>query len=72
MSKHKSHFTISKEEHLGLLEAQRQLTDILPEIDKAEECGIDCQAYRSQHADALQQITNILKNFGPKSALGIQ
>lgn len=48
-----------------LLTAERQLTDIVPEIAKAEECGIDCQAYRSALQVQLETIANLKKNYTP-------
>lgn len=45
--------------------AQRSLTDLLPELDKAEECGIECQELRSHVQERLQQVELLLTNYGP-------
>jgi len=47
-----------------LREAQRDLHDILPEFDKLEQCGEDCQIYRQVHAEAGQRIEALLKHYG--------
>jgi hypothetical protein len=62
-------FKLDREDIDGLLDSQRQLTDILPTIDAAERCGIDCTKYRADHAAAMQQITQIITEFSPKSAM---
>lgn len=47
-----------------LREAQRELHDLLPEFDKMESCGIDCQEFRAVAADAQQQVEQMLKHYG--------
>ena len=67
-----NHYRLDSKEYDGLLEAERQLTAILPDIDAAESCGIECQEYRRQHREALDQIQMIKLKFGPESALSRQ
>lgn len=50
----------------ALTEAERQLRDKLPILDKAEACGINCQGYRQLMHDKLEQIAKIKLHFGPK------
>lgn len=69
MAKRDNHFTLPEAEYTGLLEAERRLTAILPDIDAAETCGIDCQDYRRQHSEAMEQISLIKMKFGPQSAI---
>lgn len=57
--------TISRELYNKLIADQRRLTDILPELDKAEECGIDCQAYRQLHKEALEQNMKLVEKYKP-------
>lgn len=52
----------------SLQQSQRELTDLLTEIDKAESCGIDCQLYRQTHSEAMERIDALLTNFGPGAA----
>ncbi len=61
------HITIPKEQFAGLLQAERDLHDLLPEIDKAEECGIECQEFRRVHGEVMENITKLKQNFGPNS-----
>jgi hypothetical protein len=48
-----------------LQSAQRTLHDILPEFDAAEECGVDCQQWRSLHQEAMRRIDALLLHYGP-------
>jgi hypothetical protein len=48
-----------------LQQAQRQLTDILPEFDKLEQCGGDCAEFRRLHQEYLSRATALLQNYGP-------
>lgn len=45
--------------------AQRELHDVLPLIDEAEQCGIECQQYRQLAEEVQERITKILTYFGP-------
>jgi predicted DNA-binding protein (UPF0251 family) len=55
---------LSAERVAQLRQAQRQLHDILPEMDAAEQCGIECQQFRSLVQEAQNKITNLLTHFG--------
>lgn len=50
-----------------LLQSERELHDLIAELDKAEECGIDCTAHKADREDALARISAIKKNYAPKS-----
>lgn len=51
----------------ALQQAQREIHDILPVIDDAEKCGIECQQYRVLVDEVNERITKILQYFGPAS-----
>jgi len=57
---------LSQEKYADLLQAERNLTGILSEMDKAESCGIDCKQYRATLAQQLAMIANLKLNFAPK------
>ena len=44
--------------------AQRALNEVLPEFDKAEECGVQCQEMRTLRDQAADRISKLLKNYG--------
>ncbi len=44
--------------------AQRNLHDILPDIDALEQCGVDCTIPREQYIKSHDQIEKILQLFG--------
>lgn len=48
-----------------LINAQRELDQILPLLEKAEACGMDCQEFRQGHAAMSGQIGAWLRNFFP-------
>lgn len=55
---------LTKEQVGELLDAQRKLHDILPALDYAQECGIECKEQVADHTSQMQQISNLLKRFG--------
>jgi hypothetical protein len=57
--------TLTKEMHAKLLKAERDLTDILPEFDNAEACGIDCMELRRIHAEYMNQIAALKQHYTP-------
>lgn len=59
-------YKLPVENYKALLNAERQLHDALDDLDKAEECGIDCNDLRELRTQALQRIENIKKNYAPK------
>lgn len=48
-----------------LIEAQRRLADVLPEIDKAEACGIDCGEFRQGHQYLADRVGRFLNTYFP-------
>jgi len=44
---------------------QRELHDLLPEMDAAEQCGIDCTMLRSIRDDAFDKINKLIQYYGP-------
>ena len=57
---------LSKESYGKLLDAERQLTSIVTELDNAEKCGIDCQNYREALRNQLAMIANMKAYYTPK------
>lgn len=57
---------LSREAYQELLNAERRLHDMLPEYDKAEECGIECQYLREGTADILARIAKMKTHYQPK------
>jgi|RifCSP16_2_1023846.scaffolds.fasta_scaffold66191_3 hypothetical protein len=57
---------LSKESYLKLLDAERGLTDIASEFEKAEKCGIECQNYRESLKAQLAAIANMKAYFAPQ------
>jgi len=47
-----------------LKKAQRELHDILAELDRAEECDIDCQVYREIQQAQYEQVSKLLEHYG--------
>lgn len=52
------------------IDIERQLNHLLLEIDKMEECDIDCQEFRAKIGAKIQQSIKLRENFGPTSKLG--
>lgn len=57
-------FKLSKEQEIAVEHALRQLHDLLPEMDKAEECGADCLQHRMQARKLQKQLEAIRQQFG--------
>ncbi|KKN24601.1 hypothetical protein LCGC14_0893240 [marine sediment metagenome] len=55
---------LSSEKVAKLKIEQRNLHDILPDIDALEQCGADCTIPREQYIIAQDRIANILRLFG--------
>lgn len=55
---------LPKETKANLDQAERMLLDLMPQIDKAEACGDNCQAHRDNAARALERIRNYKQHFG--------
>lgn len=47
----------------SLKEAQRQLHDLLPLMDRAAECGVPVEGYRAIATGLQEQLAAIEKNF---------
>ena len=62
-----SKIKLTQEQVIALQTAQRELHDIIPEIDKAEQCGIDCQLYRQLQQEATDRISKMIEHFGPSA-----
>lgn len=50
-----------------LIEAQRRLSNVLPEIDKAEACGVDCAEFRQGHAYLADRVGRYLNTYFPNA-----
>lgn len=59
-------FVLPPEQQQSILNAERTLHDLLPELDKSEECGVDCQAYRSAVKEMQGRIEAMKRNFFPQ------
>jgi len=59
-------FTI--QETRQALEKIRTLDNLLPEFDKAEQCGIDCQQLREAVVGTRNSLLNIVKHYMPKDS----
>lgn len=47
-------------------QARRTLDEVLPLMDKAEKCGIECQVFRTVRDTVAEQLVNLEKEFmGP-------
>ena len=46
-------------------EALRKLADLLPVLDKAEACGVDCATYRQIIEVQRERISNLIREFMP-------
>lgn len=57
--------TLTPETYNALLKSERELTDIVSEIEKAEKCGIDCQSKREALRNQLAAIAAMKANFAP-------
>lgn len=46
-----------------LVTAERLLHDLLPKIDKAAACGIECDGYREIQKNALEMLATIKRQY---------
>jgi hypothetical protein len=58
---------ISKKNYDELLRAERAFHDLHADLDKLENCGIDCTVMRDGIAQQLAQIAALKQNFAPDS-----
>lgn len=61
MSKSSNPFT--KRDYDKLKMAERTIHDLLPNLDKAEACGVDCEQLRSYVTGFSQVLQAIERNF---------
>lgn len=48
----------------NVISAQRDLHELLPEVDKLEECGVECSDLRYQIKENLARSQAIIRNYG--------
>lgn len=53
-----------------LKQAEREMLDYLPELDKAEQCGLDVSGYRTVIDQATGRIRKIIQHFAPPAQSG--
>lgn len=58
--------TLTPENYRALLDAERGLTSIVSELDKAESCGIDCVQKREALRNQLSAISAMKQHFAPQ------
>lgn len=58
---------LTREQVQSLAEAEHQISVVMGEFDKAEQCGIDCQQLRGLVREKLQEIAAIKEHYGPRS-----
>lgn len=59
-------YQMTPESYSKLLATERNLTDLITEVDKAESCGIECQGYRNSIEAQLNQISLLKQTYAPK------
>lgn len=57
---------LSPESYQELLATERALHDYLPEFDKADECGVECQYLRQAATDMLERIAKFKLHYKPR------
>lgn len=57
---------LTEQETAELNKAERILHDLLPLVDMADECGVECERIRGQIALLREQIEALRTNFGSK------
>lgn len=53
----------NKQHYETLIKARRLANELLPVMDKAESCGVDCSTWRAQLAQADADLANIQTHF---------
>lgn len=56
---------LSLADYQRITDAQRQAHDLLPELDKAEHCGVGCQQLREQLKGALETLDRLKTTYFP-------
>ena len=57
-------FQMNRNQKDALAKAERILMDLVPTINGAQNCGMDCEIAKQHHEYLRQQIENIRKEFG--------
>lgn len=55
---------LTKQQTQAAIDAQRKLHDLLPEVDKMERCGADCQQHRLEIKKLQDMLSAYVQNFG--------
>lgn len=58
---------LSNEDYAELLNAEREMHDMLDELDKAEKCDIPCQEFRRIHSQYMKDIQSLRENYAPSN-----
>lgn len=58
---------LTPETYAKLLQNERNLIDIVAELDNAEKCGIDCQRYRAALQAQLAETANLKRFYSPSA-----
>lgn len=53
----------TKADYETLINARRQLNDLIVTLDKAEACGVNCAVWRAQRDDLDKQLAAIQTHF---------
>lgn len=53
----------SDEAKRSLHDAERKIHDVLPDLEAAEECGVDCQYWRNMTTELQRRIRLIRERF---------
>lgn len=56
---------LSAAQYDSLAQAERMYHDLLPEFDKALECGVECQALKRQAQDAYARVRKFMSIYFP-------
>lgn len=56
---------LSRERYDELLRAERIFTDLLPDLDKLEQCGEDCEGMKQVVREAMEQSAKLKQYFAP-------
>lgn len=56
---------LSRERYNELLAAERIFTDLLPDLDKLEQCGEDCEGMKQIVRESLEKSAKLRQFFAP-------
>ena len=56
---------LNRQQYDTLVDAERRGHDLLPQMDKAQNCGVNCQILREQLKQSLEQISRIKSQYFP-------